>query len=398
MSPKRTPEERQMKRFLRDIAALERDRKAAERPATESGDGRPLIAQSADADAPDDAYDVVPRRERHRSRRSEVTKRRAESLVGDTDHATDAEEGVLPGEATVVATTRGPCEVELPDLVRAEAHLPKALARAYSSEIAVGDRVRLSRRPSGELVVARLLPRTSRLSRPDPFDPRRERVLAANLDLAVVVGSVRRPPLSTGLLDRFLVALRHGDVAAVIAINKIDLAATEEDRRELLDQLAPYVQAGISVVPCSSKSGEGLDELRRRIAGRLVAFVGHSGVGKSSLLNALAPQAAAVVGAVTAGVGRGRHTTTASRIYRLADGTRIVDTPGVREFGLWSLSPRELAAYFDEFEEPSRSCRFADCTHRHEPHCGVRAAVADGRVAAERLATYLRILESLERP
>jgi len=297
----------------------------------------------------------------------------------------------------VVATTRGPCEVELEDGTTVFAHLPKVMARADRSQIAVGDRVRLARRPAGELAVDSVEERRSRLSRPDPFHAHRERILAANLDLAVVVASWRNPPFAAGLVDRFLVALAHGGVAAAIALNKIDLAP-EEDRAGHLDAaLADYRGLGLPVVSCSTLNGDGLGELRRLIAGRTVALVGHSGVGKSSLLNALAPAAGARVGEVVAGRRGGRHTTTRARIYRLPDSTRIVDTPGVREFGLWEMTPRELAAYFDEFDPLAPGCRFADCSHDHEPDCAVRAAAERGEIAADRYATYLRILESLTR-
>lgn len=398
MSPAGPPDDRRMRRMLRDVTALERERRSAAAPPRESPDGRPLLAPRADPEAPDDAWDVVPQRERHRARRSEVARKHADRLVTATEPVAGAGESFLPGEAIVVSTARGPCEVELPDGTLARAHLPKALARERTSEITVGDRVRLARRPAGELAVALVLPRATRLSRPDPFDPRRERVLAANLELAVVVASLRHPPLSTGLIDRFLVALAHGGVAALVAVNKVDLVPDAAERRAALALLSPYERLGTPVVACSVRTGEGLEELRERIRGRLVAFVGHSGVGKSSLLNAIAPESAAEVGAVGASGGKGRHTTSRSRIYRLAEGTRIIDTPGIREFGLWNLSPRELAAYFDEFAEASRDCRFADCSHRHEPRCGVRAAAERGTIAPERFATYLRILESMERP
>jgi ribosome biogenesis GTPase len=126
-----------------------------------------------------------------------------------------------------------------------------------------------------------------------------------------------------------------------------------------------------------------------------VALVGHSGVGKSSLLNAIAPGTGAAVGEVAVNA-RGRHTTTSARVYRQADGTRIVDTPGVREFGLWRLTAAELTRYFPEFEPFAAACRFGDCSHRHEPDCAVRAAASGGEIAAERFATYLRILDSLD--
>jgi ribosome biogenesis GTPase len=275
------------------------------------------------------------------------------------------------------------------------AHLPKTLTLHQQSEIAVGDRVQLERRSSGALAVARLLPRTSRLSRPDPFYAHRERVLVANLDLAIVVTSVRRPVFVPGLVDRFLVALAHGDVPAALAVNKVDLVAEPRDADPEISALRPYFELDLPLVLCSAVTGEGIDRLRGLLAGRTAALVGHSGVGKSSLLNLLAPGSEAAVGEVSADHRHGRHTTTRARVYRLDDGTRLVDTPGLREFGLWRMSARELSAYFDEFAELAPGCRFADCTHDHEPRCAVRGAAERGELP--RYETYRRILDSLDR-
>jgi ribosome biogenesis GTPase len=139
-----------------------------------------------------------------------------------------------------------------------------------------------------------------------------------------------------------------------------------------------------------------MGQLRAAIAGRTVALVGHSGVGKSSLLNALVPDAAASVGEVSEHGHRGRHTTSRAQVYRLEGGARLIDTPGVREFGLWRIGARELADYFPDLTPFAAGCRFADCSHRHEPDCAVRAAAASGELAPERFATYLRMLDSLD--
>ena len=400
MSPIRDPNDRSIRRMERSVAIEQQKRAKPPKPGSDT-----RRAPEPDA-APepvalerweDEALDAVPLRQKHSGRRSDRARRRFERLQAPLAvPATNEAEVALAEPATVVGIARGPCEVELADGSFLFAHLPKALARAEKSEIAVGDRVLLARRASGELVVARILPRTSRLSRPDPFLAHRERVLVANLDLAVIVASLRRPPLSTGLIDRFLVALAHGDVPAALVINKVDLAGDLAESDPELARLAPYRRLQLPLFFCSAKSGAGLAELRAAIAGRTVVFVGHSGVGKSSLLNALLPEAMAAVGEVSHASERGRHTTTAPRIYRAPGGTRIVDTPGVREFGLWKMGPRELAGYFEEFAEPSAACRFTDCSHRHEPRCAVRLAVESGAIPAERYETYLRVLASLE--
>lgn len=354
-------------------------------------------------------YDDLPLRQKRGQRRSEGIDRRAERLrapvtepgASPADGATETSDPVLPGEALVVAISRGQCEAEMDGEI-VVCHLPKALALVQKSDLAVGDRLRVARRPSGELVVAQVLPRSSRLSRPDPLLAHRERVLAANLDLAVVVTALRKPALATGLLDRFLVALAHGGVPAAIVVNKYDLAEApgSADSAAAIDpelaRLAPYRALRIPFLFCSAKSGLGLEELRALLAGKTVVFVGHSGVGKSSLLAALSPELDVRVGEVSTMNARGRHTTTRARIYRLPNETRIIDTPGIREFGLWQLSREELSLYFEEFEPLAPHCRFNDCSHSHEPNCAVREAAASGALDANRYETYLRILASLD--
>ncbi len=345
----------------------------------------------------DDEFENLPTRQRHGGRRSEAVERRLGRLQADSPVAPTPAEAQLgpPGiAATILALDRGLCEVELEDGRRQAAHLPKALTLAQRSGIAVGDRVLLTERPGRALAVARLLPRSSRLSRPDPFHTHRERVLAANLDLAVVVASVRNPALSTGLLDRFLVALAHGGVPALLAINKVDLVEGPRDHDPELARLRPYAELDVPVLLLSATTGEGIEALRERLTGKLTAFVGHSGVGKSSVLNALDPRAAAAVGEVSTTWQKGRHTTTRARIYTLGSDIRVIDTPGIREFGLWRLSAGELAGYFDEFAALAGACRFTDCTHVHEPGCAVLAAAQRGELP--RYATYRRMLESLD--
>lgn len=353
-------------------------------------------------------YDDLPLRQKRGQRRSVGIDRRAERLrapvpaagASPTDGTAETGDPVLPGEALVVAISRGQCEAEMNGEI-VVCHLPKALALVQKSDLAVGDRLRLTRRPSGELVVAQVLPRWSRLSRPDPLLAHRERVLAANLDLAVVVTALRRPALATGLLDRFLVALAHGRVPAAIVVNKYDLAEAPDSTASgaavdpELARLAPYRALRIPFLFCSAKSGLGLEELRALLARKTVVFVGHSGVGKSSLLAALSPELDVRVGEVSTMNARGRHTTTRARIYRLPNETRIIDTPGIREFGLWQLSREELSLYFEEFEELAPHCRFNDCSHSHEPSCAVREAAESGALDANRYETYLRILASL---
>lgn len=186
--------------------------------------------------------------------------------------------------------------------------------------VAPGDRVAIRHEK-----VAAIAERRTTLSRTDPANPHRERVIAANLDVAVIVAAISDPPFRAGLVDRYLIAAARGGVQPVLCITKIDLA----DPRGAAEL---YRSAGVPVVCCSIADGRGIDELRALLAGNLAAFVGHSGVGKSSLLNVLGSEEYARTGAVSAGTGKGRHTTSSSKLYELRDGARIIDTPGIREF------------------------------------------------------------------
>jgi ribosome biogenesis GTPase len=400
VSPPRDPDSRTLRRYGRDLAEKERRRAGEAAPHRARADAEaPPAAARGDVDGwSDEELERLPPREKHHRRRADSARRRvARAVAGDAPEPTADAATSSDDVGLVVAVSRGPCEVELAGGERVAAALPKALARDGRSVLAVGDEVELERRPGGDLVVARRLPRRSRLARPDPFDPRRERVLVANLDLGIVVASLRHPPLSTGLVDRFLVALEHGGVGCAIAVNKLDLAPGPAAVAAAIEELAPYRGLDVPVALCSARTGEGLDLVRGWLAGRTAALVGHSGVGKSSLLNALLPGARATTGEVGAGRGRGRHTTSQARVYRLPDGGRLVDTPGIREFGLWRLTPRELAVYFPELEPFARHCRYRDCGHLHEPGCAVRDAAERSALSPARFATYRRILESFER-
>jgi ribosome biogenesis GTPase len=260
-------------------------------------------------------------------------------------------------------------------------------------EIAVGDEVAVEAKGGSIYTVVSVLPRRTKLSRPDPGKSSHERVIVANVDAVVIVVSVLSPPLHPRLIDRYLIAIHRGGAAPVICVNKLDLVA-KSMRSEELAKLAPYRALDVPIVECSASECEGIADLRQVLLGRMAAFVGHSGVGKSSLVNALRPELELKVGSVSEGYGRGTHTTTASSLWDLGDGTRVIDTPGIRSFGLWSLREDELPFYFPEFAVVGR-CKFNDCSHTHEPICALKEAVESGEISRDRYDTYLRILSSL---
>lgn len=232
--------------------------------------------------------------------------------------------------------------------------------------------------------VTAIAPRRTTLARTDPANPHRERVIAANIDLVVIVAAIKDPPFRPGLVDRYLIAAARGGVQPVLCINKIDLCAD-------LAITEPWREMGVPIVPCSTLNGVGIDDLRDLLSGSLAVLAGHSGVGKSSLLNALAGESGAPAGAVNERTGKGRHTTTSSQLYRLRNGARIIDTPGIREFGLGRVSLAEATLAFTDFA--SYNCRFRDCTHRSEPGCGVRLAVESGSIEKTRYRAWLRIAD-----
>jgi ribosome biogenesis GTPase len=209
------------------------------------------------------------------------------------------------------------------------------------------------------------------------------------MDALLIVASACQPPLHHGLIDRFLIAAERGELEPVLAINKIDLAEPDET------VLGDYRALEVRILPVSAVTGEGVDGLRAALASRSSVLAGASGVGKSTLVNALVPGAEASTGRVRTKDERGRHTTTAAAVYDLPGGGMLVDTPGIRELGV-HLDAAELPWFFPEFEEHARRCRFNDCTHTHEPGCAVREAVERGELNPRRFEGYLRIFETIE--
>lgn len=262
---------------------------------------------------------------------------------------------------------------------------------AERSALAVGDRVSVAL-DEGEAVIETRHERRSKISRRHPREARREQVLAANVDQVLVVASSERPEFRSRLVDRYLVAASVESLRAGLALTKCDLV--DESRVDLL--ASAYERLGLPVFRIGSGRSEELERLRLEfLAGCATVLMGQSGVGKSTLRNALLPaeEGRAKTGAISEKWGKGRHVTTAATFEPLSPSGFLVDTPGVREFGLWRLERGQLERHFSEFAP--LQCRFRNCSHQHEPGCGLRAAVESGQADAERLESLIAMAESL---
>ena len=262
--------------------------------------------------------------------------------------------------------------------------------------VAIGDRVRFVDAGDGHGTIVEILPRDSKLSRPAPVPGQRvfEQVIVSNADLIVPVFSAANPTPKWGLLDRYLVSTEAAGLPALIVINKLDLAWKNP---ALDEEVEVYRRIGYAVLLVSAVTGEGMEELKQRLQDKLSVFVGKSGVGKTSLLNALQPGLGLRVKAVSNGeVGKGRHTTTHLEMFELDFGGRLVDTPGMREFGLWDITAEELADLFPEMVEFVGQCKFGlSCHHDREPGCAIRKAVVAGAISPYRYQSYMRLREEL---
>lgn len=257
--------------------------------------------------------------------------------------------------------------------------------RGKRSEIACGDRVLVAPTAPGQGVIEAADPRSSLFFRADRY---RQKLIAANLTQVVVVLAAS-PSYHEELLNRCLVAAEHASIGAIIALNKVDLEAAAG----ALQSLQLYAGLGYAVLPLEARRD--VAALRQRLAGHASALVGQSGMGKSTIINALLPGARAATAEISTALDSGRHTTTHARLYRLDDRSTVIDLPGVQEFGLHHLSARDADHAFVEFRPFLGQCRFANCRHQGEPGCALDAAVVSGAVSARRLEMYRRIAPAL---
>ena len=273
-------------------------------------------------------------------------------------------------------------------------------ANDSTNPVAVGDRVRFETQPEdlGEVtltnpaLITEVLDRKNYVVRKSTNLSRQSHVIAANIDMAFAVVTLYFPEVKLPFLDRMLVTCEVYGVPVTILLNKVDLYR-QEAPETVENFINIYTKAGYNVVETSAKTGEGIEELRKICDGKVCLFSGESGIGKSSLIKALDPTLDPKIGKISVAHLQGKHTTSLYEMYELASGGAVIDTPGLRGFGLVNLEKEEIARYFPEMLRAAEGCRFTPCTHTHEPGCAVKEAVENGEISAERYSSYLGMIE-----
>ena len=266
-----------------------------------------------------------------------------------------------------------------------------------TNPVSVGDRVEIERENEAEhtALITKIYDRTNHISRQSPRGKYQQHIVAANIDLSLLLATLKEPRTSQGFIDRFLVASEMYHVPSIIVFNKADIHKRKED--EKFQQLkAMYEQIGYRVFLISVSSNIGIDELTGELKNKITLISGHSGVGKSSLLNLIFPELRLKTQDISGWSGKGLHTTTFAEMFDLPFGGSIIDTPGMREFGLIDVSKQELSHYFPEMRERLVNCQFNNCQHINEPGCAIKEAVVNGEINEDRYVSYVNILDSIE--
>ena len=266
-----------------------------------------------------------------------------------------------------------------------------------TNPVAVGDIVEIESQADTDnsAIIDEIHDRNNYINRQSPRHKHQHHIVAANLDQSILVATLKEPKTSQGFIDRFLVASEMYHVPAVIVFNKSDLFKNKElEKYEQWKSM--YENVGYKVLLVSAEKKEGIDELKMALKNKTSLLSGHSGVGKSSLLNVIFPEINLKTQDVSGWSGKGQHTTTFAEMYDLSGGGRIIDTPGMREFGLVDISKQEVSHYFPEMRDCLNNCQFNNCLHFNEPSCAIKEAVNDGEIHEDRYVSYLGIMESIE--
>ena len=297
----------------------------------------------------------------------------------------------------IVKTTGSWCKVLLEDGMVADCRLSGKLRlgnQLTTNPVAAGDFVTLKMQEDQTGVISEIDERKTILERKATHGRRGTQIMAANVDRIIVVQSLRKPALKTGFIDRLLVYSEWAHIPAVLVLNKFDLSDGESDRQKNTFLETLYRSLGYKVLFCSALDGHGMQALHNELKNKTSVLSGPSGTGKTSLINALYPGLNLKIGDVSAFSNKGKHTTTYTQLLLLPDGVKIIDTPGIREFGLSGLNPSTLSHYFPEMAPFLTQCRYSNCTHRHEPSCGVKEALLTGEISESRYRSYMNMTES----
>lgn len=266
-----------------------------------------------------------------------------------------------------------------------------------TNPIAVGDVVDFDNENEGEgsVIITKIHDRRNYINRQSPRGKHQHHIVASNLDQSLLLATIKDPRTSQGFIDRFLVACEMYHVPAIIVFNKTDVYKEKEwTAFERMKNL--YEEVGYKVFPISIKEGKGIEEVREMLKGKVTLISGHSGVGKSSFINVIIPDSKIKTQDVSGWSGKGQHTTTFAEMYDLPFNGKIIDTPGMREFGLVDVEKEELSGYFPEMRQRLNDCQFNNCQHINEPGCAIKQAVIDGEIDEDRYVSYYNILESLK--
>jgi ribosome small subunit-dependent GTPase A len=319
------------------------------------------------------------------SRRIAAQQQSSRRKARDSDSLTDDTSLGIEQRGLVITHYGKQAEIEDEHGVKHRCHI-----RANIKELVTGDRIVW--RASDDIgVITSIEPSRNRLYRPDIYG--KMRPVAANIDTMLITIASEPEPFA-GLIDRYIVAAENLDITPVLLINKSDLLQAEK-RTKMEATTAIYTQLGYNVIEVSAKLLDGFRDLKTALQDKTSIFVGQSGVGKSSLIQSLLPDEELKVGELSAEVSKGKHTTTHSRLYHFESGGDCIDSPGIREFGLWHLDAAEVIYGFVELRELAGHCKFRDCKHQIEPHCAIAEALEKGAICSTRFESYLRIVESL---
>ncbi len=265
-----------------------------------------------------------------------------------------------------------------------------------TNPIAVGDEVVLEKTETNEFVIIEIKNRKNYIIRQSPRNKHQRHIIASNIDLALLIVTISQPRTSLGFIDRFIAAAESFHIPVKIIINKIDLLQKSKDKEQLEYMQLVYQKIGYEVICSSTITQEGIAQIQNVLNNKTTLIAGHSGVGKSTLLNSINPNLNLKTGAISKKWDKGMHTTTFATMFQLMENTFIIDTPGIKEFMMLHVEPEEVSGYFIDIKKYSEDCQFNNCMHLNEPNCAVKEAVEQHKIAATRYENYLNIVENIK--